>query len=305
MLASVAGYCLSGQTLPVVRPLRAGELEELPPDVVRSNFYGRFDRPALLPSLLQKPAKALFHLVGLVRLVVASRRERVDVVHFQWAVLPAFDALAMWVLRLRSKVIFTVHDMVAFNGEKISFLQNFGFDLPICAANAIIVHTSAVRDALIARGTPGNRIRIVAHGPLSMRVTVLPKRTKAAGKPFVFTLFEVHNDHNAGISFGAAGVPFTVVGQRLGIRGAVNTKDYVAAIRQGWEKVNSKTQLAEPSLQFVAADSDGYCDPVTGVCMLPGAKTAPGQGGRSLKAPGSTNAEANEIVTCVAPRDEK
>ena len=172
-----------------VRPLREGEQEELPPHVVRPNFYGRYDRPAFLPTFLQKPAKALSHLVGLIRLVAASWRERADIVHFQWAVLPVFDALAICVLRLRSKVVLTVHDTVPFNGQRISFLQNFGFDLPIRAANTIIVHTTAARDALIARGTTGDKVHIVPHGPLSISVPVPARRSSAVGNRFVFTLF--------------------------------------------------------------------------------------------------------------------
>jgi predicted DsbA family dithiol-disulfide isomerase len=49
---------------------------------------------------------------------------------------------------------------------------------------------------------------------------------------------DVRNDHHAGIAQGAAGVPFTVIGGRLAIRGAVNTEDFVSAIQQGWETVN-------------------------------------------------------------------
>jgi predicted DsbA family dithiol-disulfide isomerase len=46
----------------------------------------------------------------------------------------------------------------------------------------------------------------------------------------------VRADHNEAISLGARGVPFTVLGGRLGIPGAVSTEQYAAAIDQAWAK---------------------------------------------------------------------
>ena len=172
-----------------VRPLREGEIEEFPARVASPMFYRSFDRPDFLPRILRKPAKALAHLMGLSRLVVASWRRPVDVVHFQWAVLPVFDALAMWILRRRCKVVITVHDTVPFNGQKISFLQNFGFDLPIRAADKVIVHTTAARDTLIARGTPPDKVDVVPHGPLTLNAAPPARPVGTEDDRFVFTLF--------------------------------------------------------------------------------------------------------------------
>jgi predicted DsbA family dithiol-disulfide isomerase len=47
----------------------------------------------------------------------------------------------------------------------------------------------------------------------------------------------VRADHNEAISLGARGVPFTVLGGRLGIPGAVSTKQYAAAIKLAWAQV--------------------------------------------------------------------
>jgi predicted DsbA family dithiol-disulfide isomerase len=44
----------------------------------------------------------------------------------------------------------------------------------------------------------------------------------------------VRADHNEAISLGARGVPFTVLGMRLGVPGAVSTEQYAAAIEQAW-----------------------------------------------------------------------
>jgi predicted DsbA family dithiol-disulfide isomerase len=48
----------------------------------------------------------------------------------------------------------------------------------------------------------------------------------------------VRSDHDAALRLGARGVPFTVLGDRLGIPGAVSTLQYGQAIEQAWERVN-------------------------------------------------------------------
>ena len=48
----------------------------------------------------------------------------------------------------------------------------------------------------------------------------------------------VHADHAAAVRLGARGVPFTVLGKRLGIPGAVSVGQYAQAIDQAWERVN-------------------------------------------------------------------
>ena len=48
----------------------------------------------------------------------------------------------------------------------------------------------------------------------------------------------VHADHNAAVNLGARGVPFTVLGNRLGIPGAASVGQYQDAIDQAWEQVS-------------------------------------------------------------------
>ena len=48
----------------------------------------------------------------------------------------------------------------------------------------------------------------------------------------------VHADREAAVSLGARGVPFTVLGERLGIPGAVSVEQYRQAINQAWAQVN-------------------------------------------------------------------
>ncbi|MEU1513862.1 DsbA family oxidoreductase [Streptomyces sp. NPDC005811] len=46
----------------------------------------------------------------------------------------------------------------------------------------------------------------------------------------------VRADHDRAVSLGARGVPFTVLGERLGIPGAVSTGEYARAIDEAWER---------------------------------------------------------------------
>lgn len=48
----------------------------------------------------------------------------------------------------------------------------------------------------------------------------------------------VRADHDAALRLGARGVPFTVLGERLGIPGAVGVSQYADAIDQAWEQVH-------------------------------------------------------------------
>jgi predicted DsbA family dithiol-disulfide isomerase len=48
----------------------------------------------------------------------------------------------------------------------------------------------------------------------------------------------VRADHEQAVRLGARGVPFTVLGERLGIPGAVEAGQFLAAIEQAWEQVN-------------------------------------------------------------------
>ena len=50
----------------------------------------------------------------------------------------------------------------------------------------------------------------------------------------------VRADRSAALALGARGVPFTVLGERLGIPGAVSVEQYAGAIDQAWERANGR-----------------------------------------------------------------
>jgi glycosyltransferase involved in cell wall biosynthesis len=171
------------------RPLRQTDRQEIPAERVDAFFYRRVDEAQALPGKLRAIAKGLSHLAGLVGLVARVAARRPDVVHFQWTVVPPADGIAIALIRLLCPVVLTVHDTVAFNGERISWLQNLGFDWPIRLADRVVVHTAAGRRTLIERGVPAEKISIIAHGPLRLAVPLPPEKPQPEDTRWTFVLF--------------------------------------------------------------------------------------------------------------------
>jgi len=165
-----------------VRPSRRGERGELPERVARPIFYRHVDRADWLPARLRPAAKALAHLVGLVRLAALLRRERATLIHLQWAVIPIVDALFIRLMRPRAAIVVTVHDTLPYNGSPISWLQKAGFFLPARLASQVIVHTQIAAERVAAQGVDPAKINIVPHGPLFLAVDDRPPE-KAIVKP--------------------------------------------------------------------------------------------------------------------------
>jgi glycosyltransferase involved in cell wall biosynthesis len=160
-----------------VRPTRKGDQRELPETLSDEFFYKHVDDIGL-PRAPRAVAKGFAHAAGLVKLVFKVARRRPDVVHFQWAVIPLLDAVAMSLIRRFCPVVFTVHDSVAFNGEKPSRFQTLATRLPVACANRVIVHTQASRATLVARGVPGDTISVISHGPLSLKAHASPPKLR-------------------------------------------------------------------------------------------------------------------------------
>jgi glycosyltransferase involved in cell wall biosynthesis len=171
-----------------VRPIRAGDRQEIPARYVDDFFYRRTD--SAHASGWRAAVKGLAHLGGLVALVARVFKHRADVVHVQWLVLPLFDALAIAVIRLFKPVVLTVHDSVPFNGERMSLLKRMGFHLPLRLANRLITHTQTGREHLISVGVPAAKIHVIAHGPLKLAHPVAARPATAdAVAPYNVVLF--------------------------------------------------------------------------------------------------------------------
>jgi glycosyltransferase involved in cell wall biosynthesis len=109
------------------------------------------------------------HAWGLGKLVQRVIQRKPDVVHFQWVVVPPLDSLAMLLLAACCPLVLTVHDTVPYNGDRMSWLQRWGFELPLRLCDHIIVHTQAGREALLARGLRAENVSVIPHGALPLR----------------------------------------------------------------------------------------------------------------------------------------
>jgi glycosyltransferase involved in cell wall biosynthesis len=172
-----------------VRPVRAGDREELPQKYVEPFFYRWVERATWLPAVLRSVAKGFAHAWGLLRLVRRCIALKPDVVHFQWIVVPPLDSLAICCLRLLAPVVLTVHDTVPFNGQRMSVWQRLGFDLPIKLSDRVIVHTKAGRDALLARGVSAEKLAVIPHGPLSLPMVSTDPSLQIDPTLYTFVLF--------------------------------------------------------------------------------------------------------------------
>lgn len=189
--AALTKGLLSASVKPVwvTRPLRTGEVQEIPSEYLDPFFYKRTDYQHDLPLKVRAVLKGLSHFFGLCRLFYKAMSKRVNIVHFQWTVIPVLDALLIGIIRIFKPVILTVHDTTPFNGERISFMQNLGFDMPITFANQIIVHTQSARKSLIKRGVSPAKINVIPHGPLSLNVDISNIPESKKDQRWTFVLF--------------------------------------------------------------------------------------------------------------------
>jgi glycosyltransferase involved in cell wall biosynthesis len=155
----------------MTRPVRRGDRAELPPERTDAFFYRRTDQAAWVPQSLRPVLKGFAHLAGIARLLWKIRRTRPDLVHVQWVVVPVLDIAAMALIRRWCPLVLTVHDTVAYNGQKMSWLQHLGHKLPAKLAHHVIVHTRSGGERLLRHGVPPERLCVIPHGPLALAVS--------------------------------------------------------------------------------------------------------------------------------------
>lgn len=146
------------------RPADTGPALEL----LQPHFYRELEGRLAqrLPHPLFLGAKGISHAWHMGRLVAALRAFRPDVIHFQWAPLPAVDRLYLPALRRIAPTVLTVHDSAPFNGNPRSALQAAGAISIMSSFDRLIVHTEAAAQRLREYGLPADRVRRIPHGPL-------------------------------------------------------------------------------------------------------------------------------------------
>jgi glycosyltransferase involved in cell wall biosynthesis len=148
------------------RALRTGEEAVIEISQHLSLFYGWTDGPNRREGSGFRVLKGIEHAAALRQLVRIS--EAVDLVHFQWTLLPKLDVRAIRAIRRHCPVVLTVHDTTPYNGKAVSTLQTAGLRAVFAAVDRIIVHTPGAQEALVNAGVPRNRVEVVPHGLLPL-----------------------------------------------------------------------------------------------------------------------------------------
>ena len=151
---------------------------------IRPFFYRVSERllHGRLPPDAFRLAKGAEHALDMLRLRRhLARRFRPDVIHFQWAPLPAIDRRVAAAFRGVAPTVLTVHDSRPFNGAPPSRLQQLGATTLFGAFDHLIVHTEAARGHLLGQGIPATRVSVIPHGLLPTAATA-PQVTAAAGQ---------------------------------------------------------------------------------------------------------------------------
>ncbi len=150
-----------------MKHLAAGEPGKDQPDT-RELFYPGLQHPFFkkLPRSLFLAIKGISHFVSHLRLWIQLRRDRPDIIHFQWVPLPVVDQLFLPLYRKIAPLVLTVHDSSPFNNNPSGRLQRIGVYAIMHKFDRLIVHTEKARQALMGHGIPAAKINRIAHGVL-------------------------------------------------------------------------------------------------------------------------------------------
>jgi glycosyltransferase involved in cell wall biosynthesis len=159
--------------------------------LLRPHFYRGLESSFAqrLPRSLFLGCKGVHHIVDMTRLLSELREFRPDVIHFQWAPLPAVDRWFATRLRRLAPTVLTVHDSAPFNGAPRSALQLAGAVSIMSHFDRVIVHTDAAAARLRGYGLRAERVRRIPHGPLEGSAVAVPKRVRADSDPVSILLF--------------------------------------------------------------------------------------------------------------------
>lgn len=149
------------------RKLRPAESSVSPARLVEA-FY-RTSEGALVrrcPPALRLAAKGVDHGWSMWRLLRRLRRDRPDVIHFQWLALAVLDQMFLKALHQIAPIVLTVHDTNPFNGDASASIQRRGIGSCLALFDRLIVHTTQGEGRLRRLGIASERIEVLPHGML-------------------------------------------------------------------------------------------------------------------------------------------
>lgn len=161
---------------------------------IRELFYPGFQSETAkkLPHKIFLGLKGLSHIASMIRLWCTLKRERPDVIHFQWTPLAVVDQFFIPLFRKLAPTVLTVHDSSPFNNNPSAALQRVGAIKIMNAFDHLIVHTEKARKALAGYGIAESKISRIDHGILDNfdQVKDAPaKQDRRPGDPVSLLLF--------------------------------------------------------------------------------------------------------------------
>jgi glycosyltransferase involved in cell wall biosynthesis len=106
-----------------------------------------------------------------------AARERPDVIHLQWIVLPVLDRVFLRRLARLAPLVLTVHNSVPWHGTSSSALMRKGHDEVLRGFDHLIPHTETIRTHLLGLGIPESRLSLLPHPAVR-----LPRVPEAAAR---------------------------------------------------------------------------------------------------------------------------
>ncbi|HEX4352821.1 MAG TPA: glycosyltransferase family 4 protein, partial [Polyangiales bacterium] len=145
--------------------------------LLRPHFYRALesDLAKRLPRPVFLGLKGVAHGFAMRALLERMRALRPDVIHFQWAPLPAVDRWFIPALRRIAPCVLTVHDSAPFNGNPRAGIQLAGAVAIMSQFDRLIVHTEAAVARLQSYGIDPRKIKRLPHGPLDGTATAIAR----------------------------------------------------------------------------------------------------------------------------------
>tara|TARA_A100001011_G_C14313753_1_gene846917 strand:- start:1850 stop:2956 length:1107 start_codon:yes stop_codon:yes gene_type:complete len=100
---------------------------------------------------LQNLVRTVAYPIALLKIYLIIKKNKIDVVHFQWSNIPILETIFIFFVKNQTKVFYTAHNTTLFHGEKkrIHQLFNLGREKFLRSLNKIIVHTEYSKKVLV------------------------------------------------------------------------------------------------------------------------------------------------------------
>ena len=170
---------LGVKTTMVGRPLRKYERRESEPFDFAEIFYRGTSRnqSTWRTSRFGHWRKGLEHTAGLRALEKLVISEGIDIVHFQWLVVPFLDRMSLRRLRDHCGLVLTVHNSEisthstdAVLGGLGARLQSFGQKAAVLEFDRFVAHTAKTVERVLELGVDSSRLVRRSHPPLDLDV---------------------------------------------------------------------------------------------------------------------------------------